>query len=134
MLLRSDEEGIRRTLALYSQLCDDGRFDEFGQLFTADAVFRVLGREHVGRDAIEAFMASAQPPEARGRHITSNTVIELEREADIAGVTTDYLFVAAMPSGGGFAITSVGRYHDEMVRGPHDEWLFSSREIVFLGS
>src|SRR5262249_53092748 len=55
----TDEEGIRRTLALYCQLCDDGRFDEWADLYTEDAVFRVMGGEHRGPEAIKAFIAKA---------------------------------------------------------------------------
>lgn len=126
------EEAIRTTLARYSQLCDDGRFDEFADLFTEDAVFHVLGTDHVGRTAIAAFMTAAQPPEARGRHVTSNPVITVDGAR--ATAVTDYLFVARVE--GGFAITNVGRYHDQLAADPAepDRWRFTRREIVFLGA
>jgi uncharacterized protein (TIGR02246 family) len=122
----TDEEGIRRTLALYSQLCDDGRFDEFAQLFAADAEFRVMGMVHQGREAIQTFMAAAQGPEARGKHITSNTVISVDGHT--ARAFTDYLFVATDKT-----ITNIGRYHDALVREPDGVWRFQVREIVFQG-
>jgi uncharacterized protein (TIGR02246 family) len=135
----TDEEGIRRVLALYSQWCDDGRFDEFAELFTADAEFRVMGAVHVGREAIKAFMAAAQPPQRRGRHVVTNPVIVVDAAGATATAWTDYLFVSPTPpdgSGstpptGGFAITNVGRYHDRFVK-VDSEWRFAVREIVFL--
>ncbi|TMM14133.1 MAG: nuclear transport factor 2 family protein [Actinobacteria bacterium] len=103
----SDEEGIRRTLALYCQLCDDGRFDEWAQLYTEDAVFRVMGQVHVGPAAIKAFIAEAQPEGRRGKHV-------------------------AVPGEGQFPVTSAGRYHDRLVR-RNGAWLFAERQIVFMG-
>ena len=38
-----DEDRSRRTLSEYSQRCDDGRYDEWSQLFTEDARFVVSG-------------------------------------------------------------------------------------------
>jgi len=122
----TDEEGIRRTLALYCQLCDDGRFDEFARLFATDAEFRVMGRTYAGRDAIRDFMTAAQGPDARGKHIATNTVISVEGHT--ARAFTDYLFVSR-----DVAITNVGRYHDRLVREPDGEWRFAEREIVFMG-
>ena len=125
----SDEDAIRRTLAEYCQFCDDGRFDELADLFTADATFHVLEKAHQGPSQVRAFMEKAQPPERRGRHVCSNTVIDLD--GDTARVFTDYVFVARS-DGETFAIISVGRYHDRLVK-DHDRWRFAERRIVFLG-
>jgi uncharacterized protein (TIGR02246 family) len=125
----TDEEAIRRTLAEYCQFCDDGRFDDFADLFAADATFHVLDKIHEGRSQIGAFMEKAMPPERRGRHACSNTVIDVD--GDTARAFTDYVFVARV-DGSGFAITSVGRYHDRLVK-EHDRWRFAERRIVFLG-
>jgi uncharacterized protein (TIGR02246 family) len=125
----SDEEAIRRTLAEYCQFCDDGRFEDFAGLFATDATFHVLDKTHEGRNQIRAFMEKAQPPERRGRHVCSNTVIDVS--GDTARVFTDYVFVSRT-DGEGFAITSVGRYHDRLVK-EHDRWRFAERRIVFLG-
>jgi 3-phenylpropionate/cinnamic acid dioxygenase small subunit len=124
----SDEESVRRTLALYCQLCDDGRFDEWADLYTDDARFSVLGGHHDGRAAIRAFIEAGQPPERRGKHVCANPVVEVR--GDEASARTDYVFVAR--ADGGFAITSAGRYHDRLVR-DGDRWRFAERRIVFLG-
>jgi uncharacterized protein (TIGR02246 family) len=124
----SAEESIRRTLAQYCQLCDEGRFAEWIDLFTPDARFRVMGRTTAGRDEILAFMETAQSPERRGRHMISEPVIAAEPDAGRARAWTDYVFVDRSTT-----VTSVGRYHDELARGDDGRWRFALREIVFLG-
>lgn len=126
--MTSPEDGVRRTIGRYCHTCDDGRFDEFAELFTADAEFAVMGRVHQGRDAIVAFMAEAQPAERRGKHVTSNTVIDVTDGGRSAAAVTDYLFVTR-----DHTILSVGRYHDVLVCGDDGGWRFARREIVFLG-
>ncbi|MDQ3146954.1 MAG: nuclear transport factor 2 family protein [Actinomycetota bacterium] len=127
---RSDEEAIRRTLALYCQLCDDGRFEEWGELYTDDATFTVMGRTHRGRAAVRAFIEKGQPPERRGKHVCANSVIDVDVDGDQATAVTDYVFVA--PGADGFTVLSAGRYHDRLVR-HGDGWRFAERRIAFLG-
>lgn len=124
------EEGIRRTLALYCQLCDDGRFDEWADLYVEDAEFHVMGTTHRGRAAIKAFIEKGQPPERRGKHLCANPLIDLDEGGATARAVTDYVFVAR--AGTGLAITSAGRYHDRLVL-DGGRWRFARREIVFLG-
>jgi hypothetical protein len=123
-------EGIRRTLALYCQLCDDGRFDEWEQLFAADAEFSVLGDTHVGPAEIRAFIEAAQPPELRGKHVCANPLIDVDGAGGTAAALTDYIFVGTSPEG--MVVTSAGRYHDTFVR-DGDRWLFRTRRIAFMG-
>jgi hypothetical protein len=121
----ADIEGIRRTIAQYAHFCDDGQFDEWGQLFTDDATFSVLGEDHEGRAAAQAFIEKVQGPEQRGKHICVNSVIDLD--GDRARAWTDYIFIDKTK-----AITSAGRYHDTLVR-DDERWCFRARRIVFLG-
>jgi uncharacterized protein (TIGR02246 family) len=124
----TDEDGIRRTLALYCQLCDDGRFDEWEQLYTEDAVFKVMGAVHQGREAIKGFISKAQPDGRRGKHVAVNPLIEVD--GDAARAWTDYIWVG--PGTGQFPVTSAGRYHDRLVK-RDGRWLFVERQIVFMG-
>lgn len=126
-----DGEGVRRTLALYCQLCDDGRFDEWSTLYTDDARFLVMGQAHEGPAAIKAFIEGAQPPEKRGKHFMGQSVIDEHGDGNTVRVVSDYTFIARTE--GGYAITSAGRYHDELVRGDDGQWRFRTREIRFLG-
>lgn len=131
--VRTPTEAIVDTIARYGMLCDDGRFEEFAGLFAEDARFVVMGGVRQGRAEIAAFMAKAQPPEARGRHLPGPSVVELgPGDPTAAGATarawTDYVFVDQAQR-----ITSVGRYHDELLLGDDDRWRFALREIVFRG-
>lgn len=118
--------GVRHTLASYCQTCDDGRFDEFGQCFTEDAVVVVMGQEIHGRAAIQAWITEAMPAERRGRHVTINSLIDSDA-APISAVS-DFVFVALRPE---LRISVAGRYHDQF-RFDGDRWRFSRREIELL--
>lgn len=124
------EDGIRLTLARYCQLCDDGRFDEWSDLFTEQARFHALDVTHTGRGDVQAFIEAGQPPEQRGRHLLGEPVIEADAPGtgSTARAWTDFIFVDRHRE-----ITSVGRYHDELERGDDGRWRFALREIVFLG-
>ena len=123
-----DEDRIMRTIAEYSRRCDDGRFDEWSQLFTADGRFVVGGNATQGREPIRKMMEAMLPPGSRGKHITSNTIVNLD--SDRATSTTDYLFVRPAPTGP--VIVAAGRYHDRLVR-DGDRWLLEERTITMLG-
>jgi 3-phenylpropionate/cinnamic acid dioxygenase small subunit len=123
------EESIRRTLARYCHLCDDGRFEEWAQLFTADTRFHVMGRTHGGRDAARAFIEAGQPPERRGKHVVANSLVVVDDDGTTARAWSDYVFLDRAG-----VVTNQGRYHDELVRGDDGVWRFALREIVFQGA
>ena len=131
----SEYDAIRSLLAAYCQVCDDGHFEEFGQLFVGNGSFVVMGTTHVGRDAIRAFMEAALPPERRGKHIISEPLITLLPVVGgglTATARTDYLFVGRLADGS-LGVTSSGRYVDHLDRGPDGRWRFGQRQIVFFG-
>ena len=123
-----DEDQVRRTLAGYSQYLDDGDFDRWIELFTEDARLLFAGRATEGRAGIRTYMEQVQPPEGRGKHITSNILVDVD--GDNAAAHTDYLFVR--PTSGGLVPIATGRYHDQLVR-DGDRWRFRQREITLLG-
>jgi 3-phenylpropionate/cinnamic acid dioxygenase small subunit len=123
-------DAIRRTLAAYCQLLDDGRFDEWVEVFTEDVALAVMGQTAHGRDAVRASIEPVQGPEVRGRHMLSEPLIAVDPSGDRASVTTDYCFLAR-----DLTVMSAGRYHDVLVRHADepDRWRIAQREIVFLG-
>jgi 3-phenylpropionate/cinnamic acid dioxygenase small subunit len=121
----SDEDGIRRTLAQHCQLCDDGRFEEWIDLYADDITFSVMGEDYKGRVAVRDWIERVQGPENRGKHICINPIIETH--GDEAGAVTDYIFIDKNKT-----IISAGRYHDRLVKEP-DRWRFAERRIVFMG-
>ena len=121
------EHAIRRTLAEYCQLLDDGHFDQWVEVFSEDVVFAVMGQVARGRAAVRQLIEPMQPADARGRHILSEPLIDVNGDGDTATALTDYCFVSRSRE-----ITSTGRYHDTLVR-EDGRWRIATREIVFLG-
>jgi uncharacterized protein (TIGR02246 family) len=122
----SRESAIRKLLAQYCQLLDDGRFDEWIGLFTDDIEFIVMGMHTHGHDELRGFIEPSQQADARGKHMISEPWIEIESD-DTATATTDFAWVSKQG-----AIGQSGRYHDRIVNRA-GRWQFQRREIVFTG-
>ena len=122
-------EEIRRLLAIYGQLLDSKRIEEWSQLFTEDAVFDVWGQTWRGRKAIAEGIGGMQP-DTPGKHVVLSPVIDLQ-DADHARAFTD---LSAFASGqdGAITIATIGRYHDELVR-QAGRWRFARRVVVMAG-
>jgi ketosteroid isomerase-like protein len=125
----TDEEAIRNLIGLHSQLTDDGDFEQRVQLYTEDGVFMMGDARSTGRDEMTAAFASTSAPERRGKHITANTVLEID--GDGASARTDFLFL--LPSAEGLKPLAAGRYFDTFVKSD-GRWLYSERRITFLGT
>ena len=121
------EFGVRRTLAAYCQLCDDGEFGALAAQFTVDGVFVFLDEVVTGRPALETWFASHQPPHRRGKHLTTNTIVEVA--GDKASAVSDFLFVVATPAGIEPALA--GRYRDELSN-VEGRWLVQRREAMLM--
>jgi 3-phenylpropionate/cinnamic acid dioxygenase small subunit len=121
-----DESDIRRLLAMYCQLIDDGRFDEWIELFTDDIEFVVMGMHQHGHAELRGFIEPSQQADARGKHMISEPWIEIE-SATAATATTDFAWVSKQG-----AVGQAGRYHDRIVK-QNERWQFQRREIVFTG-
>ncbi len=123
--MAEDEAEIRRLLAQYCQLLDDGFFDEWIELFSDDIEFVVMGMHKHGRAEVRDFVEPNQQAEARGKHMLSEPWIVID--GDNASATTDFAWVSKQGTVG-----QSGRYHDRIVR-QTDGWRFQRREIVFTG-
>lgn len=109
---QDDENQIRRLIALYGQLLDDRRFDEWANLFLEDAV--VMG--HVGREAYVKAIAVGQPSSPT-KHVACSTVIDLD--GDRAAAWTDgfgLIDVGPGPNGSRTYANFPLRYYDQLVR------------------
>ena len=122
----TDESDIRRLLAMYCQLIDDGRFDEWIELFTADIEFVVMGMHKIGHAELRGFIEPSQQADARGKHMISEPWIEIESNSR-ATATTDFAWVSKQG-----AVGQAGRYYDTIVKQTR-HWQFQRREIVFTG-
>lgn len=118
-------EGVRRTLAAYGQAMDDGRYDDAARLFHADARWVVGGVTHFGAEAIAAAM-SGWPVRTGVKHLTVNSVIDIEPDGEGARAVSDFFLVQAGELGG--VVTRAGRYHDVLRRRASGTWVFAERE------
>jgi hypothetical protein len=120
-----EAEGVRYTLAQYSQFVDDRRFDDLADLFTADASWTVLDTTHHGRRSIRDYMSTWEPHGSQVKHLTMNPIIDISGNS--ATAVSDYIVVYETPNGG--VVLRAGRYHDELSK-DGDRWRFAQRTHV----
>jgi 3-phenylpropionate/cinnamic acid dioxygenase small subunit len=121
-------EEIRRTLAEFCHRTDAGDYEGWVALFTDDGAFHLFGQTYSGHGELRKFIESDQPPNRRGLHLTSDSVIQIDN--GVARVTSNFLFVRSGDGGG--VLVAGGRYHDVLV--PSSErWLFRERECELFG-
>ena len=126
-----DLERIRRLLALYAQLLDSGRLEDWGELFAQDATFSFQGRTLRGRDEIVREIGGMQPgPERAVKHLLLPSVIDL-RSDGTALAWTDMTVLATGPDRE-LRVATMGRYHDRLLR-VDGRWRFRERVLVFAG-
>jgi uncharacterized protein (TIGR02246 family) len=121
-------EAIRRLIAIYAQLLDSRRLEEWGELFAPDAVFQVWGKTWRGRREIVAGIGGMQP-EFPGKHVCLVPVIDLQG-VERARAWTDLSAFASSPDG--ISVATIGRYHDELIF-HGDRWRFARRAVVMAG-
>ena len=120
-----DIEAIRRLMADYCHLVDDGDIDGWLGLFEPDAEVQLGRRTHTGIDEIRTWIVetkAAQP--APTRHYVANAAIDVD--GDGATSVSDWMIFAAPTT-----LLAVGRYDDTFARAG-DSWRIARRSISFL--
>jgi 3-phenylpropionate/cinnamic acid dioxygenase small subunit len=128
--MTDDVSQVRRLLALYCDLMDDRRYQEWSELFTADGVWELGGKQHRGPAETKAYMDQLlrDRPGRRTRHINTNQVIELDGAQ--GRVTSDYAMLSSEPEGAPWTAVFIGRYFDRVVRKPDGSgWQFAERRL-----
>jgi hypothetical protein len=121
-------EGVRATLAAYTQALDDGRTDDVVATFCPDGVSDIPGLgTHAGHDALRQAYARWKPKRPQ-RHLVVNTLVT-DWNNDDAHAISDVIFLLQGDSG--WTIQLVGRYHDTF---HHDDgtWRFHRRTATFV--
>jgi hypothetical protein len=122
-----DELAVKRTLAAYCHLCDDGDFARLVELFTFDGSV-AFGEEVVtGRDALMTWFAKRQPPEQRGKHLTMNIIVDID--GNRAEAVSDYVFLRLVD--GAITPAIAGRYRDRLGR-DGTRWMIERRDIEIM--
>jgi hypothetical protein len=121
-------EGIRATIAAYTQALDDGRTDDIVATFCADGGCDIPGLgTYEGHDALRAAYAK-WIPRVPQRHLVVNTLVT-DWSDDDASAVSDVVFL--LHGDGGWAIRLVGRYEDTFHR-DGDTWRFHRRAASFV--
>jgi 3-phenylpropionate/cinnamic acid dioxygenase small subunit len=126
-IVLADELAIRRTLAAYCHHLDDGDFSGLAHQFTEDGSYTYGSTHTSGRAELESWFAEMNPAERRGKHLSTNVVVDMEGDQAVA--SSDYLFLRIVDG----TVTPVftGRYRDELVRA-ESGWLIRSRVVTPL--
>jgi uncharacterized protein (TIGR02246 family) len=128
--LLEEKEAIRDLMSAYCFYVDNGEFEKFAALFTADATFEAgpLGKLQ-GREAIHQFIASSVPRPGEGparKHCTLNHLIRVNG----AEAQADSYIIVLRESDNGIMASLAGRYEDLLVK-ESGEWRFKLRKIHF---
>jgi hypothetical protein len=122
-------EGVRATIAAYTQALDDGRTDDVVATFCADGGCDIPGLgTYEGRDALRAAYAKWTPRQPQ-RHLVLNTLIT-EWTPEEAHATSDVVFL--LRGERDWAVQLVGRYHDVLRREADRHWRFARRAAEFI--
>ena len=121
-------EGVRATIAAYTQALDDGRTDDVVATFCADGGCDIPGLgTHRGHDALRAAY-DAVKPQVPQRHLVVNTLLTEWSESEARAVS-DVVFLLRGEIG--WSVLLVGRYEDVL----HSEagtWRFHHRAATFI--
>jgi uncharacterized protein (TIGR02246 family) len=122
----TDEEGIRRTIALYAKHNDDQNPDGFVSLFTEDGRFLSKRAGHIeGRAALREFVIGTfadKGPNGRAKHVFANPVIDID--GDTAKAEVDCVEYRRTDPHSAWTIHHIVRYLPSLVK-QGDRWLFS---------
>jgi hypothetical protein len=121
-------EGVRATIAAYTQALDDGRTDDVVATFCPDGVaeFRGMGT-FAGHDALREAYAGWKPRRSQ-RHLVVNTHVT-EWTVDEARAVSDVVFL--LRGDVGWTVQMVGRYEDTLHR-DDATWRFHRRTVEFV--
>jgi len=122
-----DDLALRRLIAEYCQLIDDGEFTRLAELFTPDGCFAFEAEAPTGHEALARWFEQRQPVHRRGRHVSVNPIIDVD--GDRARVASDFLFVRWIK--GTLTIEMAGRYVDRCVRSD-GRWSIERRDVEIV--
>ena len=121
-------EGVRATIAAYTQALDDGRTDDVVATFCPDGVCDIPGMgTHAGHDALRAAYTRWKPRRPQ-RHLVVNTLVTDWSDHEATAIS-DVIFI--LQGDAGWAIQVVGRYHDTLNYND-GTWRFRRRAAEFV--
>jgi hypothetical protein len=110
----SDYVGVCRTLLDYGTLFDEGSYDQWFELFTANSEFTVRGRTFVGRDGLRAFVAGIDPSSSPARHFMGPPIVTSGGPMECTS-HVKFLRMVRNPDGG-IVVAGTGSYDDRLIK------------------
>ena len=118
-------EGVRATIARYTQALDDGRTDDVVATYCPDGAFELPGRgTYEGHDALrEAY--TKWEPKIPQRHVIANTLVTDWSDTE-ATATSDVILL--VKGDAGWSVQFVARYLD-VLHHDGEGWRFHRRTV-----
>lgn len=141
-------DAIEELYAEYGDLLDDGRLEDWLDLFVPDATYRVVSRENWVRglplstmacesramlaDRVSAIRGTSMHVPRTQRHVIGRLRIRPARSDPAAGasVTASWM-VAQTLTGEPTILFAAGRYHDRVVASPDGRLRFADKVAVY---
>ncbi|HTR68865.1 MAG TPA: nuclear transport factor 2 family protein [Mycobacteriales bacterium] len=121
-------EGVRATIAAYTQALDDGRTDDVVATFCSDGGCDIPGLGALeGHDALRAAYAALEP-QIPQRHLVLNTHVT-DWDGHSASASSDVVFLLRTDTG--WQVFLVGRYQDTL-HFDGGAWRFHHRAAEFI--
>jgi SnoaL-like protein len=121
-------EGVRATIAAYTQALDDGRTDDVVATFCPDGVCDIPGMgTHAGHDALRAAYDGWKPRRPQ-RHLVVNTLVTDWNDQEASAIS-DVIFLFLGQDG--WRVQVVGRYQDTL-HCDGGTWRFRRRAAEFV--
>ena len=128
----TDEDEVRRMIALWSEADADKDPDAFAALFTEDGKYGGKRGVSVGRAAIYKNLAdrvAVNPPDRETMHLFAESFIEVT--GDTAVARSPYVGYGRIGDGP-WEIMTIGRFHSWLVR-KNGKWLFTEVQNRSIG-
>ncbi len=107
----ANDLAVRRLIARYSQLVDDGDHKAAADLFAEDGRFHVMGQDLRGRGAIHEWLDRSITQVLH--HSVSNVVVSNGSSDGTFHAVSDVV-CSARGDNGSWSVVMLGRYHDTM--------------------
>lgn len=119
----ANDLAVRRLIARYSQLVDDGDLRAAAALFAEDGRFHVMGEDLRGRDAIHDWLGRSI---TRVLHHSVSNVVVSNGSSDGTFHAVSDVACSTRSDNGSWSVIFLGRYHDTMT-GRGREMRFTQR-------
>jgi 3-phenylpropionate/cinnamic acid dioxygenase small subunit len=118
----ADREAIRELTARYNLAADSRDLDNYGNCFTEDGAFEMVGLARLeGQESLKAMIGALDFPTL---HVTADAVIDVD--GDTATQRCAFMLFARKPETNDMVVLTTARYADRLVKTAQG-WRFTER-------